>query len=357
MFVIWCKTDVAFNVNGFIKYFMRVVFGIKHFKIKSYSLQELGLSESENKTVTIEKRQQYFHLYWIPFFALGQIWVLRKDDEMFDLPAEYETALNAMNIKHRTPFYTFALPLLIILGGLIYYASEKVNSFLWHIRAENEYNQELLVLNEKISHPVVGDYYAFQDIIDYTGERFFKVVALKGNSILLQMPERTDSWYSNKSGELASRFSDNPDSLHLAWMKVDDLKSYVSQEYSDDEFTGTPLPFRRCTGSYQLEKVYHFSGPEFVDIEEGRMDGSYFEIKLMNEGLTTSVTDIKIIDGNVKWLTELPYVVSANEKFHLVGTSAELPVYTIELTCANPDSTYSKYRIKGRGIDRKLVKL
>ncbi|MCX6182141.1 MAG: hypothetical protein NT150_09465 [Bacteroidetes bacterium] len=57
---------------------MKIIFGTGSFKLVRNKPSELGLPFDLDKEMTIEKRQRYFHLFWIPFFSIGQIWVFKK---------------------------------------------------------------------------------------------------------------------------------------------------------------------------------------------------------------------------------------------------------------------------------------
>src|SRR5690349_9358749 len=99
---------------------MRIVFGWNTFKIRSFSLPELGIKEEPG--ISIEARQKYFHLFWIPFFSMGRKWAVRKGGQLYELPQSLETLVKTSSATSavKTPFYTYAGPLLIAAGVIFY---------------------------------------------------------------------------------------------------------------------------------------------------------------------------------------------------------------------------------------------
>ncbi len=337
---------------------MRIVFGVRSFKLKSYSLKELGLSEKEVDNITIERRQKYFHLYWIPFFATGKMWAIRKEDKLYDLPSEYEAVLAAKEIKHKTPFYAFAFPLLAVVGLIVYLLGIQIDNYTSKKRAQERFNVELANLNEKIAAPMLNDFYELDGIKNYSADTYVKVHAVKGDSIQLHYIETKTSWYSSSgSGELAAYFSDTPDMSNLAWVTKSQLKKCIQESYGDYSFKGNYLPITEDSINYRLVKIYHFKGPDLVDRGEGNMANGLITITLINKGLSTTITEIKNIESNVKWSTVLPLKASANQKFTITGSYEELPLYNIKIICNEADSITYKYELKGKGISRVLKQL
>jgi hypothetical protein len=337
---------------------MRIVFGVKHFKLKSYSLKELGLSEEEDNIIKIELRQKYFHLYWIPFFPTGKTWVVRKDNQLYDLPLKYKLALAKKEIKHRTPFYTFALPLLLILGFTIYLIGEKIDRYASKKRAQERFKLELVDLNKKITNPTTNDFYELKGIKKYLADTYVKVHAISSDSVQLHFPETKPSWYSSLgSGKLAAYFSDTPDNSNLVWVSIDELKKCIQNNYGNYSFKGNYLPFTEDSINYRLVKIFRFKGPEFIDRGEGNMSNNIITITLMNKGLSTTITEINSIESNVEWNIELPKTVFANKKFAIVGSYEAVPSYDIEIICTDNDGSTYKYELKGKGISRNLRQL
>ena len=81
--------------------------------IDSFSLKDVGLSESSDGIVEI--RQKYFHLFWIPVFATGKDWLVHKASGTYDLSDKDISHIIYQTGNPKTPWYTFAVP--IVCGG------------------------------------------------------------------------------------------------------------------------------------------------------------------------------------------------------------------------------------------------
>src|SRR3569623_725156 len=91
-----------------------IVFGHNSFLLHSCKPLQLGMSEEFDKQYSIERRQRYFHLFWIPFFGIGKIWAMRnRQDNKLYVPNDLLLkALNALPLKDKTPWYTYSLLLI-----------------------------------------------------------------------------------------------------------------------------------------------------------------------------------------------------------------------------------------------------
>ena len=95
-----------------------IVFGTNNFSIKTYSLSDLQIADDTGR-ITIELRQKFFHVFWIPFFPIGQIWVMRMagDSSKYVVPGEVQMQITTLGLEQSPPWYSFIG--LIILGVVI----------------------------------------------------------------------------------------------------------------------------------------------------------------------------------------------------------------------------------------------
>lgn len=336
---------------------MRIVFGVRHFKLKEYTLKELGIPNEGNANVTIERRQKYFHLYWIPFFPTGKKWALRKGSELYELPPQYETFLNAKGVDANTSPFAFALPMLVAVGFLIFYVGSSVEKYTSRKRSDANYKTLVATMHEELSNPSICDYYHFQTTKDYS-DKYLKVFTVKGDSIQLQLAEDANNWYSHKgAGELACKFSENPNEKSLAWFSKEELKEFINPERRGSNFEGSYLPFNGDSRTYKLMNIYHFQAPKLVDIGIGKIKDHSISLSIVNKGVSTSITEIKNVQGEVFWTDKLPLKIAANETFELHGTFGKVPEYIAQITCKDIENVSYTYQLQGKGIERKLTAL
>jgi len=140
-----------------------IVFGSNHFKLRSYHPEELGIPFDPNgEKVMIDCIQKYGRLYWIPFIGTGKQWVVRnRKGEMYPLPQKFQKMIPADKRKVKTPFYTFAGPILIVLGICGFMVSEKMEKRQREQAAQERFDENKKLLNEQVADIKVDDYLIF----------------------------------------------------------------------------------------------------------------------------------------------------------------------------------------------------
>jgi hypothetical protein len=326
-----------------------IIFGYRYFKIKSFTPGELGLPDSLVEPYTIERRQRYFHLFFIPFLAIGKIWGIRKqDDKVYKVPEQIELYLKNKKIKFSTPWYSYLGPIVILVYVLIVLIEDLRFS---RKRAEinkNEFNQESELLLSKLNDPTTNDYYIFEIYKEgeehYTTQTAFKVKEVKGDSVLLV------SGYKNLFEE--AHFDGNEykedakvtrkrkilrifDSVSVAtnptwWIHKNDLKATVCNDFSKKEnFKGTKLLALDKNYLLKLTIIEMIDGPFFLFIDHRNYADSNFTGTIQNEGLKTIITKIVAIEGfsqpSIEWESfgktyhNLPLEVTTGYDFKVEG--------------------------------------
>lgn len=79
-----------------------LIFGIRSFLLHRFQLAELNINPEDLPGCTIEWRQRYLHLFWIPFIGVGRFWSLRMPDgELYDPSDDLATHLDQLNIEKK----------------------------------------------------------------------------------------------------------------------------------------------------------------------------------------------------------------------------------------------------------------
>lgn len=178
--------------------FMRIVFGHNSFVIKRLSSRELGIS-AEEQVYEVQLRQKYAHLYFIPVFPIGQVWVAKKTNgNLYDVPERIKHTLKTQ-YPSRVHLGAFALPILVILGFLIYYISEEVKHHQW----ENDRVESLLATGTDMKKSVdtlqnPNTFFLFSDNNNddsvINSDIFYKVLKTNKTDILLGKLEKASSF-------------------------------------------------------------------------------------------------------------------------------------------------------------------
>ncbi len=61
--------------------------GVADKPLREYNATELGLRDVDDGA-TVELRQNYFHIWFLPFFPLRKFWILREKGQWYPLSAE-----------------------------------------------------------------------------------------------------------------------------------------------------------------------------------------------------------------------------------------------------------------------------
>jgi hypothetical protein len=236
-----------------------IVFGHNNFLIKSYTLEELGIySEQDSSSIMFQVRQRYAHLFWIPFFPIGKLWVTKKKgiDTLYEMPAEIKSAILSRYGTPRTPWYSFALIFLGIAVYLFVLMGEAVDRQRW----KNDFYNTVEETKMFIKYPTTGDCYVFTkyegaDRYSNSVDIILKVKQYDENKTmfvslypdLYKDAESNDEYSYHESFDLAEAYNYNP-----TYIDKKELVKALSDEYSSNK---TPVKIEPLEGYYILNKV------------------------------------------------------------------------------------------------------
>ena len=291
---------------------MKIFFGSRDFKIKEIHPNELGLID--DRDYHIEIRQKYFHIYWIPFFGLGKIWGIRRNGELYELPVEYIHEIKRRNIKVRSPWYTYALPILVLVGLLVFVSVEKVEDYQFEKRQRNLFVENLPKLDAKIENAKANEYFDLSEV-DQIRAGFhmnLKVEKVYDDKILFTIiPE----FLIDSSGlELEDCYLQNKTQLDTISILKSDLKKSFERDY--DQSKNYTFKGRDLLKSGKLYSLYR--------IEEGFQpklnssilfkDYSKIQIQVENTGSGFTILSIKNTENTVPWDIKLPLKIKSGNK-------------------------------------------
>ncbi|SHG56125.1 hypothetical protein SAMN04488109_0832 [Chryseolinea serpens] len=330
-----------------------IVFGHNSFLLNACKPSQLGLPPELDKQFTIERRQRYFHLFWIPFFGIGKIWALRKpgDSNLYKPTTELENVLNALPFQEKTPWYTFALFFIILAGGIIFSISEKVNSYQRGKSQERYMADKNEGLAKAIASPRPFQYY---DMLDKASNSpfYLKVVSSDQNSILFLFRNDQNFKYDNFDLRLLEMFSS--DTLHrsdtVRVKKADLLKTlYTDNEYNADGFEIIP-----GKGKAVLSEMHEFPNPVLKTVSSAYQEGKFLAV-VQNIGEAGVYEGIDVQSTNVAFLDDIafPKEVKAREYIVLTGTyTGEEPTLSanVNFKTAKADSVKFDFHIYGSSV-------
>lgn len=339
-------------------YHMRIVFGWNHFKIKSFDPVDLGLSQQADPNLKIEVRQHYFHLFWIPFFSLGKKWAIRKNNELYEMPVVLKSTIkNRDDIKVRTPWYTYAGPLLLAMIGFGFMINEQVKTYQWEQYQEQQFEAEYAQNIGLFRKPSPDDYYLLTSMNGFS-QKYAKVTMLDKQHIELSYitnpavaasePVKIAALFTTYAEQLRSVTLNRGDSAKLFCRDYDERHSFAGLELKD-----------KYGETYRVKKIFRLDGPILKDGGFNRYFGSNeLTMQIANEGYDASITKIEAVMGDVQWLVdELPYSIASGKEFLLRGRGDFKKPYQAKITCTTADGRSIHYLLEGVSFDKKFTRI
>lgn len=233
-----------------------IVFGQNHFKIKSFTQEELGLPRQENLgNIDIQVRQRYAHLFWIPFFPIGKVYGFKRpgDSNLYELPDGITQIIQARYSKEiRTPWYSYFLIVAALVVGAWIFVNDEIKS----VQYENDFYMSQAKSKMMVKYPTTGDFYVFEAYNRETGYKSTSIV-LKVNS------------YDEDTVEFTSGYKD---------MFEKDIYDYqVSREFKKEgQYVYRPTRIKKDLLLKMIAREYGENGDRF---KMSQYDDKYFRFK------------------------------------------------------------------------------
>ncbi len=344
---------------------MRIVFGWNNFTIKSYKPKELGLTQEDTNDFRIEARQSYFHLFWIPFFGLGKKWVIRKGSNTYELPAQYQHKVNEQNIRLRTPWYTFAGPLLILAGLIGFWAYTQYDEYEQQQLGKAYYKQKTDALQASVNGLSDKHILTISDVSGYDEERhvYLKVEKVSGEQVTVSYLKANKISASDNWRTIEDYYNNNKGSLPVYTISKQQLLSSIVLDSRLSRAPGRPgIAFLNGdTVKYALTQAERCFGPLVKDRNTGSFSGGELHMELYNDGWPAQITDLKITKGDMKLRSTLPIDMPSSTGYQFPETDIRFSGYTYNspytFTMEVTDSSGAKhsYTVEGTYLKKNIV--
>lgn len=355
---------------------MRIVYGWNSFKIRSFSLIDLGIVRKEYFDISsIEVRQKYFHVFWIPFFSLGKKWVVRKDDQLYEMPADLQTLVktSANTAAIRTPFYTYTGLLLIIIGLLYAGLHDSYANYMFTRKLIKEFNTNKEALESRLQHLTTKDFVSVQRLGEYFDDTtvYLKVEDVRGDEITVtpvEVARPTEKEYFTGAWKVEDAYTRNAGTLRSVKISYKQLQAAIMKEYpapvDKQAINRQGVNLLNDGRSYIVRAVVRHYGPIISKRGPGYYGISEFSLEMNNEGWPATIIDIQELEGNGDWLQNLHKEVPGRKldlghpAFTLLGSQCkEGDPYKIIMTLKDTTGQLHKYEIAGDDSDYTLREL
>jgi hypothetical protein len=144
-----------------------ILFGWNNYRLTSVQPHELGVQASANADMSIEYRQKYFHLFFIPVFPLGKFWAVRQAGQLYEPSAQLRERLESMQLRSKNGIWAWTGILLAVAVSFFYNISSKLDHIAY--QKESAANSAVLAAffkNEKKTAPLASKMHAINYFTD-----------------------------------------------------------------------------------------------------------------------------------------------------------------------------------------------
>jgi hypothetical protein len=228
---------------------MKLIFGFKTFKLKTFTDEDLNLKGQVIEDILFEVRQQYFHVYLIPFFSTKKLYIEIRNKEPYPMDPRYVDLINSSN-TFKTPWYSFAGWLLIPLILLIYSGIELSNYYEKSQWTQKEFNNNI----EQIDNPTINDYYHLFIYDDEDRNNYIvKVDDFNNDSILIKIPTKHDQFYVSEE-EIIDYFDDIEYNYKKEWFLKKEIKTTIENKFN--KFEGVTIERILGKKNFKINRIY-----------------------------------------------------------------------------------------------------
>lgn len=103
-----------------------ILYGWNNYRLTTVEPHELGIQRPADD-LSIEYRQKYFHLFFIPVFPLGKFWAVKQAGKLYEPTPQLKQSLESMNLPTKNGIWAWTGILLAVAGSFIYNISSKID--------------------------------------------------------------------------------------------------------------------------------------------------------------------------------------------------------------------------------------
>ncbi|MCW3126437.1 MAG: hypothetical protein JWO03_2095 [Bacteroidetes bacterium] len=331
---------------------MLIVFGTYSFTLKKYTSFELGIQTEGNDDVPILLKQKVFHIFYIPVVPIEKVYTMQlSDGKLYNLPAHLHASVDERG-PHRTPFYAFALPLLVMAGLLISWGVEKKHKY--DRTSMHQAEQKALADSATIELDRLSPqhYIKLTDVTDkYSTENtYLKVRSIHGSSVVLEKMGFAVHYYNNNNPAFVRNFFMRHESeLDTVVLPMQLLREANIAGY-EDNVTDYKTPDLLHDGhKYRISSVFYVAPGPSLSIYTGDDAHTDFSlVMLRNMGDPARLVEIRdATDSSIHIREKLPMQIRTdNSESHFelrVEGNAE---HDYEATLILEDSLHKHYQYR-----------
>lgn len=343
---------------------MRIVFGWNHFKIRSFQPYEIGMNPSEKYDFTIEARQKYFHLFWIPFLGIGKSWVIRKNGgKLYEVPLEIRPSLAAFEKDLKAPWYTFLGPLLLLLGGVGFWGYTEVDEYQSRVRTVENHERFVQNLRNQLTHLDTTDFITLAPGISGPVQ-YLKVEKIGPKEISFTVIEQQGDTYNEKMLDVEDNYVVGKKFYPTISISKDSLLRSIPKKVEDSYLISqSGIDLLGNGNKYIIKEIVRHFRPIIRDEGSGSYGGS-ISMELKSYGWPFEIISIKNSVGDIKWDPTLNGVLVERpdshfgKTFYLRGDNYVYDApYQFVLTIKDTTGRVFNFQIQGSNLKKTITEL
>jgi hypothetical protein len=290
-----------------------IVYGWNSFIVGTYKPSDIGLDAGMDNEVVFERRQKYAHLFWIPFFGIGQIWVLRKrnDSNQYQLQPDVEKVLQYKYPRHKTPWYTFSLP---IVGAAILVIVFFVNMFDSYASRKRYAEYEAKRIQDQTAIASDANPGTYIKLNGKERNVYLKVIRNENNALTCVVSRPSEYLYGDHA-MLEAFINDGTKTLDTVVIAKADLVKTVNTNVAGFEgFEVVP-----GEGNATMSEVEHYSNPVFASLGAAYDNGT-FQALVRNIGAPGKFKSIEMPKDKFELISQFPEDIIPGDSLLVVGT-------------------------------------
>jgi hypothetical protein len=306
---------------------MFVLFGWRSLTLQSFKPSEIGLSADLDAQMSFQHRQKYFHVFWIPCFPIGQVWVMRKanDSHHYAVPEETQKLLWVRAPDMGTPWYTFGVPLIaVVMGASLFVGMQfriqresddykRIMNDMNNRRAGIDIPKTVARLTNSIKTPEPGTYFIMRRTTK--PDVYFKVLSNNGSTLtcLVSAPEPA----LIGSSRVLNAFMDDGITTHKKMVIAKDEMLKTINTDGDRSFAGHEIV--TGLGKLKISEAEQHPNPQFRNLETIIEKGK-FSATMLNIGAAGTVSGFESGKGSFKFTSKFPERIEEGDTFTVTGT-------------------------------------
>jgi hypothetical protein len=324
-----------------------IIFGWYAFLIKSFTQEQLRIVLQNFEGAQFEVRQKVVHVFWIPIFPVGKQYIMRLNGEKYEMPGTVISVIKD-NEEVKTPWYSFALPILALLAYVVFMFNVEWEDYQYHTRQEVKFDKNVIKLEHDLSNLTDNH---FIKIVDYhhahTSRDFYLDVIKVQDDLVYCFEVKTGqrSDIDNKKYLLESYSAAyNVDTIKIPLKKLQKAyyKDYDTRR--NHKFVGQQL-FNKAYDDhfYYIEKIEFIDGLIVSRSSVGTIDmrRKVVYIRVATVGNPVQLVAVKGIENNIDW-KNLPSEPAKNY-FEIKGENYNMKNFKVELIFENETKKQYKF--------------